>query len=70
MVLNEYYRYFRYIDGSEELYDGVTDPKVWTNLTDKPELVGVKTELVRLASIFFIEAIRRSRRATRGGPTI
>ena len=30
------WRYIRYADGSEELYDHQTDPNEWTNLASKP----------------------------------
>ncbi len=31
------WRYIRYADGSQELYDHRTDPNEWTNVADKPE---------------------------------
>jgi arylsulfatase A-like enzyme len=31
-VVSERYRYIRYVDGSEELYDRLEDPNEWTNL--------------------------------------
>lgn len=31
------YRYIRYEDGTEELYNHKTDPNEWTNLSDNPE---------------------------------
>ena len=37
-VRSERYRYIRYADGSEELYDHVTDPNEWLNLAAKPQL--------------------------------
>jgi iduronate 2-sulfatase len=46
-VRTERWRYIRYIDGSEELYDEVKDPMEWTNLAGKPELASVKTDLAR-----------------------
>ncbi len=39
------YRYIRYADGSEELYDMATDPHEWTNLASRPELAERKREL-------------------------
>jgi arylsulfatase A-like enzyme len=33
-IRSERYRYIRYADGSEELYDVQTDPNEWTNLAD------------------------------------
>ena len=41
------WRYIRYVDGNEELYDHTKDPYEWTNLAAKRELAGVKTELSR-----------------------
>jgi arylsulfatase A-like enzyme len=36
-VRTERWRYTRYIDDSEELYDHTTDPEEWTNLAGRPE---------------------------------
>lgn len=44
-VQDERYRYIRYGNGSEELYDHQSDPKEWTNLADKPESNNVKKQL-------------------------
>jgi arylsulfatase A-like enzyme len=44
-VRSERYRYIRYADGSEELYDHESDPHEWTNLAGKPELAKVREEL-------------------------
>ncbi|MDZ8120249.1 sulfatase [Pontiella agarivorans] len=41
----ERYRYMRYKDGSEELYDHQNDPNEWTNLAENPEFTTVKVEL-------------------------
>ena len=41
------WRYIRYGDGSEELYDHQTDPNEWTNLADKPQHAGLKKELAK-----------------------
>lgn len=35
-IRSENWRYIRYADGSEELYDMVQDPNEWTNLIGKP----------------------------------
>jgi len=37
-VRSEHWRYIRYRDGSEELYDHRVDPNEWTNLAEEPEL--------------------------------
>jgi arylsulfatase A-like enzyme len=44
-VRNERWRYIRYRDGTEELYDHDRDPMEWTNLAGKPENESVKKEL-------------------------
>ncbi|EMI57720.1 sulfatase [Rhodopirellula sallentina] len=41
-VRSERWRYIRYRDGSEELYDHEKDPNEWHNLADHPELAPVK----------------------------
>ncbi len=44
-IQDEQYRYIRYNDGSEELYDSVNDPNEWTNLASKAELANVKQRM-------------------------
>lgn len=46
-VRTETWRYIRYADGSEELYDVRADPNEWTNLATVPEHAHVKAELAR-----------------------
>jgi arylsulfatase A-like enzyme len=41
------WRYIRYADGSEELYDLRKDPNEWTNLAKMPEHAGVKKALAK-----------------------
>jgi arylsulfatase A-like enzyme len=41
---SERWRYIRYADGGEELYDHANDPHEWTNLAGKPEFAAVKAE--------------------------
>jgi arylsulfatase A-like enzyme len=43
-VRSERWRYIRYADGSEELYDHESDPREWTNLAGKPEFAAVIAE--------------------------
>jgi arylsulfatase A-like enzyme len=47
-VVSDRYRYIRYADGSEELYDFIGDPNEWTNLAGNRELDPVKSELARV----------------------
>jgi arylsulfatase A-like enzyme len=44
-VRSERWRYIRYYDGTEELYDHNNDELEWTNLASKPEYAKVKSEL-------------------------
>ena len=44
-VRSERYRYTRWSDGSEELYDHKNDPDEWNNLARKEALASVKREL-------------------------
>ena len=44
-VRTDHYRYIRYYEGSEELYDLRKDPNEWTNLAANKELAPVKEEL-------------------------
>jgi arylsulfatase A-like enzyme len=46
-VRSSRYRYIRYRDGSEELYDHAADPHEWRNLANDPNLASVKAELAR-----------------------
>jgi arylsulfatase A-like enzyme len=46
-VRSERWRYIRYADGSEELYDHSKDPYEWTNLAGSAELESVKKDLAR-----------------------
>ena len=47
MCIRDSYRYIRYYEGSEELYDLRKDPNEWTNLAANKELAPVKEELAR-----------------------
>ena len=46
-VSGERYRYLRYEDGSEELYDLLTDPHQWRNLANTGQFADVKRRLSR-----------------------
>lgn len=46
-VRSEEWRYIRYNDGTEELYDRAKDPNEWTNLAAKPESAGARKDLAR-----------------------
>lgn len=46
-IRSERWRYIRYHDGSEELYDEEKDPMEWVNLAGKPEFAPIKADLAR-----------------------
>ena len=46
-VRSERFRYIRYNDGSEELYDHDADSNEWHNLAEDPDYADVKAELAR-----------------------
>lgn len=46
-VRNESWRYIRYADGSEELYDLKADPNEWHNVARDPRHAAAKAELVK-----------------------
>jgi arylsulfatase A-like enzyme len=47
-VRTEGWRYIRYANGDEELYDETADAREWTNLANLPEHADKKSELARL----------------------
>ncbi len=46
-VRTERYRYIRYEDGSEELYDHSNDPNEWHNLATSPDTQSIREKLAR-----------------------
>lgn len=44
-VRTEFYRYIRYADGKEELYDHRNDPNEWTNLAEDDQYKDLKQDL-------------------------
>lgn len=47
-IRTQRWRYIRYEDGSEELYDHEVDPNEWTNLADKPKHEETKRRLAQM----------------------
>jgi arylsulfatase A-like enzyme len=48
-IINRDWRYIRYADGTEELYDSKRDPHEWENLAGKPRFDEVKQKLRQAA---------------------
>jgi arylsulfatase A-like enzyme len=46
-VRNEGWRYIRYANGEEELYNEAIDPEEWKNLATDPQYSGTKSELAK-----------------------
>ena len=46
-VCTDEWRYIRYADGSEELYNEKSDPFEWDNQASKPELKKIKDDLAK-----------------------
>ncbi len=55
-VRSDRYRYIRYRDGGEELYDHSTDPHEWNNIATLPGQKGVKDELARWGTKHWAES--------------
>ena len=46
-IRNDRWRYIRYADGSEELYDELADPHEWKNLASDPASTSVREDLAK-----------------------
>jgi arylsulfatase A-like enzyme len=46
-IRTERWRYIRYADGTEELYDEQNDPNEWTNLAADPKTAAIRQDLKR-----------------------
>lgn len=54
-IMNQDWRYIRYADGTEELYDVRKDPNEWTNLASNPEFDTIIAKLASEAPETFAE---------------
>ena len=54
-IINRDWRYIRYGEDGEELYDVQSDPNEWTNLAARPEHENLKTQMRELAPKSFAE---------------
>jgi hypothetical protein len=60
-VRTERWRYTRYSDGTEELYDHVSDTLEWRNLAGEPGYADVKKELAAWLPKTNVPEIQRAR---------
>jgi arylsulfatase A-like enzyme len=60
-VRSEQWRYIRYEDGTEELYDHQQDPLEWKNLARDPKLASVKQNLARWLPTTNVEDVPTTR---------
>jgi len=66
-VRTDRWRYIRYADGGEELYDHSNDEYEWTNLAAKPEHAALKAELARHFPAVNIPAAAKGEMSDKGG---
>ena len=66
-VCDERYRYIRYSDGTEELYDHKTDPNEWTNIAKNPELAPIKARLAKVMPNLQQEAADQGKKGKEAG---
>jgi arylsulfatase A-like enzyme len=66
-VCDERYRYIRYSDGTEELYDHKSDPNEWTNIATNPEFAPIKARLSKPMPGLQAEAAEKVRKANGDG---
>lgn len=59
-VRTERWRYIRYHDGGEELYDHRADPYEWTNLASRAEHTALKSQLARQLPTNNVPPVRRA----------
>lgn len=58
-VRTDGWRYIRYANGDEELYDEIADPKEWTNLAKRPEHATKKAELAKFLPVQNAKEVER-----------
>jgi arylsulfatase A-like enzyme len=59
-VRTERWRFIRYANGDEELYDHDADPHEWTNLASDPKLAAIKSDLANLLPTDNVPAGKKS----------
>ena len=70
-VIDERYRYIRYENGDEELYDHMNDPHEWNNISNDPKYEVIKRRLAESIPVntqIAVEVKRGPRPAEKSGP--
>jgi arylsulfatase A-like enzyme len=65
----EQWRYIRYADGSEELYDHQADPNEWTNVVNDPKYSTIKAEFAKHIPAVNVPELPRSNEQSRSPQT-
>jgi len=68
-VRTDRWRYIRYADGGEELYDHSNDEYEWTNLANKPEHAALKAELAKHFPVINLPASAKGIMSDKEGDT-
>lgn len=61
---SERYRYIRYADGGEELYDHIQDPHEWTNLANNAEYRELKEKLSKFLPARNAEPLKKGKKSS------
>ena len=69
-IRSQHYRYTRYADGAEEVYDEDNDPAEWTNLASDPAMDPVKARLSAYFPTTNVEMWRDPNAPARGRPPV
>ena len=67
-IMNMEWRYIRYKDGSEELYNVQKDPNEWRNLAEHPKYLEIKKHLAGKAPKKLCQTSPQAKVKTRPNP--
>ena len=61
-IMNKQWRYIRYKDGTEELYDVQKDPNEWHNLAERAKYADLKKRLASEAPKSFAQPAKKRKK--------